>query len=120
VVIAVALFFSSLVVTPTLAGLFTAATFVAGRSSGHLHYFTREQYPPAAKTIARALSWMLPRLDRFNIADQVVYGDHIEIGSFWRCPCTHSRTPASSCYSAPYCLHVESSRERRRPIVPPG
>ena len=32
VVIAVALFFSSLVVTPSLAGMFTAATFVAGRS----------------------------------------------------------------------------------------
>jgi choline dehydrogenase len=34
VIVAVALFFSSLVVTPALAGMFTAATFVAGRSSG--------------------------------------------------------------------------------------
>lgn len=80
VIIAVALFFSSLVVTPTLAGLFTAATFVAGRSCGHLHYFSREQYPPLIQTIARALSWIVPHLDRFNIADQVVYGDRIEVG----------------------------------------
>lgn len=78
VVIAVALFFSSLVVTPTLAGLFTAATFVAGRSANYLQYFLKHEYPGSVQTLAHGLSWALPRLDRFNIADQVVYGDRVE------------------------------------------
>src|SRR5262245_6602166 len=74
VVIAVALFFSSLVVTPSLAGMFTAATFVAGRSATYLLYFLKDDHPPAMQTLARALYWALPRLDRFTLADQVVYG----------------------------------------------
>lgn len=74
VVIAVALFFSSLVVTPALAGMFTAATFIAGRSASYLLYFLQGDHPPAVQTLAQALYWILPRLDRFTIADQVVYG----------------------------------------------
>ena len=42
IIIAVAVFFSSLVVTPSLAGMFTAATFIAGRSSSYLLYFLGE------------------------------------------------------------------------------
>lgn len=79
VIIAVALFFSALVVTPTLAGLFTAATFVAGRSNGYLSYFHSDDNPPIVRGIATGLSWVLPRLDRFNISEQVVYGDHIDV-----------------------------------------
>ena len=74
VVIAVALFFSSLVVTPALAGMFTAATFVAGRSVSHLLYFLKDDQPPVMQTLAHALYWVLPRLDRFTVADRVVYG----------------------------------------------
>ena len=74
VVIAVALFFSSLVVTPALAGMFTAATFVAGRSASYLLYFLQGDYPPGVQMLAHALYWALPRLDRFTVADQIVYG----------------------------------------------
>jgi ABC-type transport system involved in multi-copper enzyme maturation permease subunit len=74
-VIAVALFFSSLVVTPSLAGMFTAATFIAGRSSGYLLYFIEHDHPAALRAVAQGLYWALPRLDRFTIADQMVYGD---------------------------------------------
>jgi ABC-type transport system involved in multi-copper enzyme maturation permease subunit len=79
VVIAIALFFSALVVTPTLAGLFTAATFVAGRSSGYLSYFYSDEHSPIVRGLANALSWALPRLDRFNISEQVVYGDRLDV-----------------------------------------
>ncbi len=79
VVIAVALFFSSLVVTPALAGMFTAATFVAGRSAGYLQYFFQGDHPRAVQWMAHVLYWILPRLDRFNIGDQVVYGEHVEL-----------------------------------------
>jgi ABC-type transport system involved in multi-copper enzyme maturation permease subunit len=74
VVIAVALFFSSLVVTPALAGMFTAATFVAGRSVSYLLYFLKDDQPPAMQAVAQALYWVLPRLDRFSVADRIVYG----------------------------------------------
>lgn len=75
VIIAVALFFSSIVVTPTLAGLFTAATFIAGRSAYLLDYFFQEEYGGGVTHLARLLYWVLPHLNRFNIADQVVYGE---------------------------------------------
>lgn len=79
VVTAFALFFSSVVVTPTLAGLFTAAVFVAGRSSGYLSYFFRDEFSPGLRALARGLYWILPHLDRFNIADQVVYGNTVDV-----------------------------------------
>jgi len=74
IVIAVAIFFSSLVVTPALAGMFTAATFIAGRSASYLLYFLNGDQPPTVQTLAQTLYWVLPRLDRFTVADQVVYG----------------------------------------------
>ena len=74
IVIAVALFFSSLVVTPSLAGMFTAATFIAGRSATYLLYFLNGDHQPAVRTMAHSLYWVLPRLDRFTVADQIVYG----------------------------------------------
>ena len=79
VVVAYALFFSSMVVTPTLAGLFTAAVFVAGRSAGYLKYFSREEFSHPVRTMAQSLYWLLPHLDRFNIADQVVYGSYVDL-----------------------------------------
>jgi ABC-type transport system involved in multi-copper enzyme maturation permease subunit len=82
VVIAFALFFSAIVVTPTLAGLFTAAVFVTGRSSSYLHYFFSEQYPRGLRAAARVLYWLIPHLDRFNIADQVVYGHYFDLSYF--------------------------------------
>lgn len=78
VVIAIALFFSSVVVTPTLAGLFTAAAFVAGRSASYLAYFTSDDFSPGMRIVARTLYWILPHLQQFNIGEFVVYGDHIE------------------------------------------
>lgn len=73
ILLAVALFWSSVVVTPVLAGLFTAATFVAGRSAGYLQYFNSADYPPWMQTAMQALYTLLPHLDRFWIADQIVY-----------------------------------------------
>lgn len=78
IVIAIAIFFSSLVVTPTLAGLFTIAFFLAGRSSGYLSYFQSGEYSASTEALTRGLSWILPRLDLFLIGDRVVYGDSIE------------------------------------------
>lgn len=73
ILLAVAMFWSSVVVTPALAGLFTVATFVAGRSSSHLHYFMTPEYSPSMQSAMSGLYVLLPHLDRFWIADQIVY-----------------------------------------------
>jgi ABC-type transport system involved in multi-copper enzyme maturation permease subunit len=74
VLLAVAMLFSSVVVTPALAGLFTAATFVAGRSVPALTYFFAPEYPPTLRYTMRVLYAVLPHLDRYYVADQVVSG----------------------------------------------
>lgn len=78
IVIAVAIFFSSLVVTPALAGMFTAAWFIAGRSAGYLPHFFSDEYAPLTRIVVRTVYWILPHLDRFMIADRVVYNDQID------------------------------------------
>ena len=77
VVVAAALLVSAIVVTPTLAGLFAAGVFVAGRSSKYLGYFTGEAHAPGLRVAARLLYWLLPHFDRLNIADRVAYGDPV-------------------------------------------
>jgi hypothetical protein len=77
IVVAAALFFSAIVVTPTLAGLFTVAVFVAGRSSGYLSFFTTGEQGAVLRAMSRALYWLLPHLDRLNVAGQVAYGEPV-------------------------------------------
>jgi len=74
ILLAAALFFSSIVVTPSLAGFFTVATFIAGRSARMLSYFESAQQPPALRQMAGTLYAILPHLDRLYIADRVVSG----------------------------------------------
>jgi len=75
IVIAFAMFFSSVVVTPTLAGLFTIGCFIAGRSLQYLSYFQRETTNQAVRIVADLLDRLLPSLDLFLLADRVVHGD---------------------------------------------
>jgi ABC-type transport system involved in multi-copper enzyme maturation permease subunit len=82
VLLAVALFFSSIVVTPGLAGLFAAATFVAGRLSPWLTYFFSPEHPPVLRYTMRALYVCLPHLDRFYVADQIVGGQSLAAGYY--------------------------------------
>jgi ABC-type transport system involved in multi-copper enzyme maturation permease subunit len=77
VLLAVAMFFSAIVVTPALAGLFTAATFIAGRSSSWLTYFLSPAQPPALRYAMRVLYLILPHLDRCSVADQIVSGQQL-------------------------------------------
>lgn len=82
VLLAVAMLFSAIVVTPTLAGLFTAAAFVAGRSSSYLLYFMGPEHPPVVRGTMTALYAVLPALDRFWIADDLVYRNAFSLSYF--------------------------------------
>lgn len=77
ILVAVALFVSAIVVTPTVAGLVTAAAFVAGRCAGYLDYFVRAEQPLLLRSLAKGLYWVLPHLDQLNVANQVAYGDAV-------------------------------------------
>jgi len=74
ILLAVAVFFSTIVVTPALAGLFTAATFIAGRSATFLSYFFAPEQPASLRYSMHVLYTALPHLDRFYVADRIVSG----------------------------------------------
>jgi len=92
---AVVIFFSSIVVTITLSGLFSLAAWLAGRSFGSLKYFFSTGDGDKAPTegplnigeiVTKALEFLLPDLSRFNVADGIVYGqsagvEHLAYGA---------------------------------------
>jgi len=82
VLLAAAIFFSSMVVTPALAGLFTAATFVAGRSAKWLTYFFDPAYPASVRYVMRVLYAVLPHLDQLYVADRVVAGQTLPLAYY--------------------------------------
>lgn len=75
IVCACAIFFSSLVVTPILSGLFTCAVFLVGRSRDYLLYFMESaDRGELQQLLIQAIYNMLPALDKINITNLVVYG----------------------------------------------
>jgi len=80
IVISAAIFFSSLVVTPMLSGLFTFALFIAGRSAEYiLSMQAGLNGNAAAQTVLEIIYWMLPHLNELNIANSVVYGSGVSL-----------------------------------------
>lgn len=76
VVAAVSMFFSALVVTTTLSGLFTLAFYIAGRSITYFGYFLKESAdtPTVVSRIVQIFDAILPDLSLFNHGDTLVYG----------------------------------------------
>lgn len=79
VVTSVAIFFSSLVVTPLFIGLFTFSVFIAGRSIEYVALL-REQMASnwAAENLISVIYWILPHLNQLSISDQAAYGIGVE------------------------------------------
>lgn len=92
VVASVSIFFSSLVVTTTLSGLFTLGTYIAGRSISYFKYFMDqgENYDPILATVLKVFDWILPDLSLFNFNDLLVSGS--------------SPTPEDLIYAVCYCV----------------
>lgn len=77
IIASVVMFFSSVVVTTTLTGLFTFATYVAGKSISYLSYFIKESeegYNPTLAVLVRIFDTILPDLSSINIINSIVYG----------------------------------------------
>lgn len=76
VVASVAIFFSSVVVTTTLTGLFTLGTYIAGRSISYFKFFTEDSKNTneGLRIVIKTFDWVLPDLSVFNVSDQIVSG----------------------------------------------
>ncbi len=70
---AITIFFSSLIVTTSLAGVFTFSTYLAGRSINYLSYFINQEKSnnEALKSIIKIFDLILPDLNRLNIIDSI-------------------------------------------------
>lgn len=78
VVCALTIFFSSVVVTPALSGLFAFATFAAGRLVGFLWVYLHNNDPAQPmKALLTTAYWLLPHLYSLNVANRVVYGEPV-------------------------------------------
>lgn len=71
IVCSATIFFSTVVVTPLLSGLFAFGIFLAGRSTYYLVMFAKGY----ESSLAEVISYVLPRLDLLNISNEVVYDE---------------------------------------------
>ena len=78
---ALTIFFSSLVVTTNLSGLFTFGTYIAGRSIEYLRFFIGgNRDSELLAHFIRGLEWLLPNISLLNVQDTIVYGYAIPLG----------------------------------------
>ena len=77
IVCAATIFFSAIVVTPILSGLFSLGLFIVGRSSGYLLKMSDSLAESGANLGAEALKGLypvLPHLDQLNVSNDAVAG----------------------------------------------
>jgi Cu-processing system permease protein len=74
IVSALVIFFSSIVVTPLLTGVFTLGVFLAGRSIEYIKMFIETSQNEAARVALRGLYWVLPSLSDLVVRRDVVLG----------------------------------------------
>lgn len=83
VMAAVSMFFSALVVTTTLSGIFTLGVYISGRSINHLQYFLEhgEEKNEALAQTVRMFDLVVPDLSLFSMNDLLVYGTKVSMGT---------------------------------------
>lgn len=75
-VCALTIFFSSVVVTPLLAGLFAFSVFLVGRSCDYIIYFVeKNEVAGFTANLLTGLYYAVPQLERLNVSNLVVYGE---------------------------------------------
>lgn len=83
IISAITIFFSSVVITTTLTGLFTIGTYIAGHSISYLTYFLEmRDLPRPVMGLVKFLDIVLPDLSLFNVNDLVVGGIDISASRF--------------------------------------
>lgn len=84
IICAVTVFFSSLVVTTTLTGLFTFGVYLGGRSINYLSLLSKDSLAEGAamQNTIKAFDLLLPDLSVFNIGNIIVYGEAVSGSHF--------------------------------------
>jgi len=83
IICAAAMFFSSIVVTPLLGGLFTFGLFLAGRSVEYLLYFVQEgSVSGLAASICKGVYYLLPHLSSLQVGNEIVFGESAPTAEF--------------------------------------
>ena len=83
IIASVSVFFSTLVITPSLNGMFTLGTYIAGRSIAYLQYFlaNEESYDPVLIGIVKCFDVILPDLSLFNYNAMLVNNQAVPLSS---------------------------------------
>lgn len=80
IICAFSIFFSSIVVTPLLAGLFTFGMFLAGRSAEYvLILIDKMELQGASAAAMKGVYWAMPHLHQMYISNTVVYGQTLSL-----------------------------------------
>lgn len=74
IVSALVIFFSSIVVTPLLTGVFTFGVFLAGRSIEYIKMFIDGTHNEVGRVVLKGLYWVLPSLSDLVVKREVVLG----------------------------------------------
>jgi hypothetical protein len=75
-----AIFFSTILVTPILAGLLTAAVFIAGRMSDFLPQLVANfKLEGAARFVIEIIHAVLPKLNDLALSDRIVFNEAIPL-----------------------------------------
>lgn len=81
-----AIFFSSILVTPLLAGILTFAVFLAGRGAKYILVLIDSQpLPEVVQRLFTGVYWVLPQLSRFAVSDQIVFGQTLPLSHTAAC-----------------------------------
>jgi ABC-type transport system involved in multi-copper enzyme maturation permease subunit len=85
IISAACLFFSSIVVTPFLNGLFSFGLFLAGRSVEHLKAFSQHlsESNSMLGTVTDTIYYLLPHLTKVNVSDAVIFENFISAQYFF-------------------------------------
>jgi ABC-type transport system involved in multi-copper enzyme maturation permease subunit len=74
------LFFSTILVTPSLAGILTLATFIVGRSSEYLlRFIEKAEITGISKYIVELIYWSIPNFAFLNVADYITFGSTLGV-----------------------------------------
>jgi ABC-type transport system involved in multi-copper enzyme maturation permease subunit len=73
IITAVSIFFSAILVTPTLVGLFSFAIFIIGRSVDYLPKMIAESSNNGLNPIIDSVYWIMPHLNQLSVSNLVPY-----------------------------------------------
>jgi ABC-type transport system involved in multi-copper enzyme maturation permease subunit len=83
IIASISIFFSTLVITPTLNGMFTLGAYIAGRSVGYLSYFLKDDqsYSPVFIRMVEFFDVILPDLSLFNYNTMIVNNQAVPLAA---------------------------------------